>query len=160
MMGKRSRSHLDLLQPQVGMRVRKSQDRQKQSHDQHAKERNLSAGERVYAENFGKGARWLPGILKEANGPVSFTVELEDGHIIRRHSDHLRSCTDIPREEEQDFSDVLPQEPNESTPVEILEPPPLAENSTQDSIATHSTPKLRRSTRIHRPPTHYEPGLH
>ena len=136
-------SHLDLLQPQVGMRVQKScQDRQKESHDQHAKERNLSAGKRVYAENFGKVARWLPGILKEANGPVSFTVELQDGRIIRRHSDHLRSRTDIPREEEQDFSDVLPQEPNESTPVEILEPPPLAENSTQNSIATDSTPKL------------------
>ena len=81
MIGKRLRSHLDLLQPQVGMRIRKSQDRQKESHDQHAKERNLSAGKRVYAEDFGKGARWLPGILKEANGPVS-TVELQDGRII------------------------------------------------------------------------------
>ena len=91
---------------------------------------------------------------------MSFTVELQDGRIIRRHSDHLRSRTGIPREEEQDFSDDLPQEPNESTPVEILEPPPLAENSTQDSIATDSTPKLRRSTRIHRPPIRYEPGLH
>ena len=28
-MGKRLRSHLDLLQPQVGMRVRRNQDRQK-----------------------------------------------------------------------------------------------------------------------------------
>ena len=138
-MGNRLRSHLDLLQPQVGMRVRRNQDRQKESHDQHGKERDLSSGERVYAENFGKGARWLPGILKEANGPVSFTVELEDGRIIRRHSDHLRSRTDIPRAEEQDFSDDLPQvDPDESIPVEKSEPPPLAENSTQESIAPDS----------------------
>ena len=38
MMGKRLCSHFDSLQPQVGMRVRRNQDRQKESHDQHAKE--------------------------------------------------------------------------------------------------------------------------
>ena len=73
----------------------------------------------MYAEKFGKGPRWLPGILKDVNGPVSFTVELEDGHIIRRHSDHLRSHTDIPRGKEQDFSDDLPQDPDESIPEEV-----------------------------------------
>ena len=86
----------------------------------------------TYAENFGKGAHWLPGIVKEANGPA---VELEDGRIIRRHSDHLRSRTDIPKEEEQDFCDDLPQlDPDE--PPEPPEPPLLAENSTQESIST------------------------
>ena len=115
----------------------------------------------MYAENIGKGARWLPGILKEANGPVSFTVELEDGHIVQRHSDHLCSCTDISREEEQDFSDDLPQvDPDESIPVEKSEPPPLPENSTQQSIAPDFTPKIQCSTRIHRPPNRYQPGLH
>ena len=114
------------------------------------------SGKRVYAENFGKGACWLPGIVNEANGPVSFTVELEDGRIIRRHSDHLRTRTDIPRKEEQDFCDDLPQLDPDKPP----EPPPLAGNSTQESIPSDSTPNLRRSTRIRRPPNRYEPGLH
>ena len=51
----------------------------------------------MYAENIEKGARWLPGILKEANGPVSFMVELEDSHIIWHHSDHLHSRRHIRR---------------------------------------------------------------
>ena len=39
--------------------------------------------------NFGQGPPWLPGVIQESKGLVSYTVELEDGHVFRRHMDHL-----------------------------------------------------------------------
>ena len=74
--------------------MQQSQASQKQAHDWHAKERTLQEGEAVYASNFRRGQRWLPGILKESTGPTSFAVQLEDGQLLRRHQDHLiqQSC--------------------------------------------------------------------
>lgn len=47
-------------------------------------------GDRVFAKNFGQGQRWLPSVVTEVTGPVSYMVKLQDGRLIRRHQDHLR----------------------------------------------------------------------
>ena len=33
---------------------------------------------------------WLPGIIVQARGLVSYTVNLEDGRVVRCHIDHLQ----------------------------------------------------------------------
>ena len=47
-------------------------------------------GDKVYSKNFGQGPKWMPGVIAESTGPVSFLVRLGSGQVIRRHQDHLR----------------------------------------------------------------------
>ena len=44
----------------------------------------------MFAQNFGTGSKWLPSVVLEVTGPVSFLVKLQDGRLVRRHKDHLR----------------------------------------------------------------------
>lgn len=90
LLGRRPKSHLDLLRPDVGARVVRSQDEQKARRDQHATQRLLHPGDCVYVKNFATGSPWLPGVIRCRTGPVSFVVDLSDGRQIRRHQDHLR----------------------------------------------------------------------
>ena len=38
---------------------------------------------------------WLPGIICEVTGPVSYVIELTDGRTVRRHQDHVRRRHDV-----------------------------------------------------------------
>ena len=93
LLGRKPRSRLDLVYPEIGRKVRQSQASQKEAHDWHAKERTMQEGEAV----FRRGPRWLPGILKESTGPTSFAVQLEDGRFLRRHQDHLIQRSGVPQ---------------------------------------------------------------
>lgn len=98
--GRRLCSQLDLLQPDLGRRVRQEQDRQKRGHDVRSKSREFGVGDKVYARNYGSGPLWLPGTVLELCGAVSYSVQLEDGCQVRRHIDQLRtrackSCTRV-----------------------------------------------------------------
>ena len=79
LLGRKPRSRLDLVYPEIGRKVRQSQPSQKLAHDWHAKERTMKEGEAVYASNFRSGPKWMPGVLKQSAGPTSFLVQLEDG---------------------------------------------------------------------------------
>ena len=88
--GRRICTHLDLLKPSVTERVEQRQLQQKLSHDSSSRRMYFSKGETVYAQNFGTGQKWMPAVVQEVTGPVSFPVKLQDSHLIRRHQDHLR----------------------------------------------------------------------
>ena len=90
MFGRQLCSRLDLLRPSLESRVEHNQLRQKEGHDQHARERQFSVSDCVYVRNFGQGEVWLPGVISEVTGPVSYTIELTDGRTVRRHQDHVR----------------------------------------------------------------------
>ena len=77
--GRRPRSHLDLLKPDVSARVQDKQQAQKSSHDAHARERSFKVGDPVFARNFSTGSLWLPGKVMAVNGPLSYLITLEDG---------------------------------------------------------------------------------
>ncbi|KAL3976952.1 Rab-interacting lysosomal protein [Sarotherodon galilaeus] len=94
LMGRKPRSHLDLLRPDVGARVTQSQGEQKVRHDLHARGCVFKQGDCVYIKNFTGGSQWLPGVIHHSSGPVSFVVELLDGRRVRRHKDHVRARTD------------------------------------------------------------------
>ena len=87
MMGRRLRTQLDLLHPDTGREVQRSQDRQKLPHDSRANPRHLEAGKTIYARNYGRGPLWLAGVVIDQEGLVLFRVRLMDGRVIRRHSD-------------------------------------------------------------------------
>ena len=139
-MGRRLRTHLDLLRPNVAKRVQQNQEKQKEGHDRSVPDQNFAVGDRVWAKNFSPGThtRWLSGTVKEIQGARLFLVELQDGRIVRRHLDQVRSRSVAPDpstaspESEDDWVDLSPAD---STPVSMS-----AEQRPMD------VPQPRRST--------------
>ena len=72
LMGRRLRSRLDLLFPDVSQQVETQQQRQKHSHDSTKPKRTFSIGDLVYAENFSvpSTVKWLPGKVVQVTGPL------------------------------------------------------------------------------------------
>ena len=150
LLGRRPRSHLDVMHPQVDKRVHESQERQKANHDRCAKARTFMAGDKVYARNLTSGPAWLEGTVVSSCGPLSYLVDLSDGRTICRHIDHLRTRTaadssgvDIPGQDEDD---------------ELLSIP-SGEIVTTDEPDTDTAPEQpiapRRSSRERHPPDRY-----
>nr|XP_023665672.1 LOW QUALITY PROTEIN: uncharacterized protein K02A2.6-like [Paramormyrops kingsleyae] len=92
LMGRRPKSRLDLLRPDMKEKVGRKQEKQKEGHDLQARERLLKPGDNVYVRNFSSHPKqpWLPGVILMQNGPVSFVIKLTDGRVFRRHQDHVR----------------------------------------------------------------------
>ena len=101
MFGRRLKSHLDLLMPSVAARVNARQQQQKINHDSNCKLREFNIGENVYIRNFRGTPLWIPGVVDRYRGPVSYSVKLTDGTIVRRHVDHVRA-----RQSSDDIADV------------------------------------------------------
>ena len=112
MLGRRLRSKLDLLRPNIRTTVVRRQVAQKENHDGKRWLRTFDIDDEVYAQNFALGRPWLPGVICAVDGPVSYVVRLEDGRIWRRHIDQIRTRRrgsvehDLPPpdEVERDFS--------------------------------------------------------
>ena len=83
------RTRFDLLRPDVKSNVHLKQATQKAYHDKQATPRNLKIGEPVMAKDPQQG-NWCPGVITSINGPLSYTVRLDDGREWARHVDHLR----------------------------------------------------------------------
>ncbi len=137
--GRRPRSHLDLLHPDVARRVHHKQQKQVEHHDCHAKDRVIKVNDPVYIQNFASGEKWLSGIIVEKTGPVSFRVRLQDGRFVRRHVDHVRyrhtadgDKISVDSEEKVEANPVvLPIPEVDSPPVPFSEVilPPMSEST-------------------------------
>ncbi len=62
-MGRKLRSPLDLMKPDLHNRAEGRQESQKQAQDRHTQSCPLHVGEAVYANNFGQGPTGLPGYI-------------------------------------------------------------------------------------------------
>ncbi|KAK9400129.1 hypothetical protein NXF25_013148 [Crotalus adamanteus] len=62
--------------------------------------RQLLVGAPVWARNYGPGHTWVPASVSRITGPLSYEVALDNGRVLRRHIDQLRS--------RRDFSDETP----------------------------------------------------
>ncbi|XP_056118298.1 uncharacterized protein K02A2.6-like [Rhinichthys klamathensis goyatoka] len=152
LLGRKPKSHLDLLHPDVGEKVRIQQEKQKARHDKHARERCFGEGETVFVRNFARGQRWLPGAVLGKSGPRSCVVRLSDGRDVRRHQDHVRSrhveeqqeCEDqVERAEKRENSDVTAV----SVPLGALVPP-----GSVPTVPEETSETLRRSGRQKKAP--------
>ena len=97
-MGCKLCTHLELLVPDIGERVRKRQNLQKHSHDLHAKDQQFQENNPVLAKNFSQGPPWIIGKTVRKSGTATFLVELSDGRVICRHSDQLKLNSLDPQE--------------------------------------------------------------
>ena len=126
LMGRKPRSHLDLLQTDLSSKVVEKQAAQKKGHDQQAKERVFQKDDPVHAHNFGDGPRWVPGVIIAVNGPCMFEIKLDDGRTVRRHLNQVRLRTNTTCEQ---FDEPLPIN-LPSLPVEEQEAPEVTQSET------------------------------
>ena len=89
-LGRRLRTRLDLLLPDIRRKVTEKQLSQKIAHDRHASPRGLLVGQRVMARNMRPGERWVPATVLSKQGPVSYLVQRPSGEYWKGHIDHLR----------------------------------------------------------------------
>ena len=80
-MGRRPRSVLDLVKPNLNSKVKRKQTAY---HDQRAKDRNFQVGDSVYVRDLPSGKNWLKGAQR---GPISFVKS--NWKTVRRHIDHV-----------------------------------------------------------------------
>ena len=148
LMGRRPRSALDLLFPEVSSKVESQQCRQKKAHDSNAlPARSFSVNDPIFARNFTGGSpNWLPGRVTKVTGPLSYEVELLSGGTVRRHVDAVRrrepavSTTEPEQGSHDPFPDEFPSSPNPVPDPPAMPPIPQP---------------LRRSTRVSHPPNWY-----
>jgi len=178
--GRRLRSRLDLLKPDLYKRVEREQERQKEAHDRHSQDRSLLVGDAVYVRNFGRGPTWLAGQIIEQPGPRKYKIRLaDDGIVWCRHKDHVRRryvlsdshcepvplpvTVPIPSVPNSDDSGSVPQVAEGTSPAEDQEPRPPIHPATPEAAATAATetthsnvePTRRYPQRIRKPPDRY-----
>ena len=88
LLGRQPRTSLDLLIPDLSSKVKQKQQALKTHHDLKTKERTFQAGDTVSVCNF-PGDTWIQGIIDKPSDPLSFYVKLQDGRVIRQHTDHI-----------------------------------------------------------------------
>ena len=90
LMGRQLRTRWDLLKPDMSNTVRQRQEKQKERHDRHVRFRRFEVGQSVMVRNFGSGDSWIPAVVAEQLGPVTYLVDASGGRIWKRHVDHLK----------------------------------------------------------------------
>ena len=61
--GRRLRSRMDLLRPDIEAGVQAAQSKEKRQHDQHSQMRQLKVGDAVNVRNCPAGPKWIPGTV-------------------------------------------------------------------------------------------------
>ena len=166
LMGRRIRSRLDRLFPDLTERVEAQQGKQAKYHDSSKPLRSFKEGDLVYTKDFSTTpVTWVPGKITKKTSPLSYHVELLDRRVVRRHIDALRNReVQYPRppvvqdDSEDDF--YLPNvTPAAATPP--VHPPPAPANpaspirpARRRQAAAPSQP-TRSSARAHNPPDRF-----
>ena len=73
-MGRPLRTRLDLLKSNRDLQVLDQQAHQKATHDSHCKAQESVVGESVNAKNFCSGPQWIPRVVSDISGPLTYRV--------------------------------------------------------------------------------------
>lgn len=92
LLGRKLRSRLDLLKPNIEQKVAAKQQQQKNFHDTHCCERTFSVGECSYKNNA-KGQKWIPGSITKQTGPVSLKLSctMERSFVVIKTTQETRN---------------------------------------------------------------------
>ena len=88
LMGRRLRNRLDLLTPSLETHVEARQYSTMVSRTAHRGLRKFNAGDSVLARNFGRGGKWVRGVVTEVLGSRHYIVKVA-GNLWKRHIDQL-----------------------------------------------------------------------
>ena len=130
LMGRRLRTLLDRVRPNVADRVQSRQAQQKLHHDRHSRFAEFSVGEAVLARDFANGGGWRPGSIVGRRGAVSYDCSFDgDGRMMRRHVDQLRGLQRRGDEQRQEFRPLQ----------EGQEPEPESEQKSERQLEERAT---------------------
>ena len=97
LLGRRLKSALDHLKPDLCQRVEERQLKSKMCKDNHSVRKNFQEGDAVFARNYGSGNSWVPAMVEKVTGPVSLTVRVKHSGVLwRRQLDQVRSDSTVP----------------------------------------------------------------
>ena len=73
------RTRFDLVRPDRNREVSSKQAMHKKEHDIRSRMQEFYVGNRVLAQNFLDGDKWVPGVIVERKGPLSYIVPIRTG---------------------------------------------------------------------------------
>ena len=185
LLGRRPRSHLDLMNPDLAQKVLSNQLQQKHTHDNSKQARSFKVGEEVYVRSFNNINHWIPGSIIATTGPLSYKISLANGVVIKRHVDHVKARysrdqsfqvpasiphseiavrsqdqtnlepVNLPAEAIQNAGDLDPELHHDSRVRAPEAPTEHSEEIEVPDATTLTEQPLRRSTRIRHPPIRY-----
>ena len=129
---------------------------QKSAHDRRAYSRKWAVGDRVMARSLRPGLGWIPSIVTEVLGPVTYVVETEEGLHWKRHADQLKDwLPPVSLEDPNRVSEETQDSVAEDLPIELSMVPagsasdePAETNA--ESSASLSEPSSSQSDRVER----------
>jgi hypothetical protein len=140
--GRRLRTRLELLKPDIRASMDKANFRQQLQHDKSATPRSFKDSDAVWVLNP-SGSGYQPGEIHRRTGPLSYNVLMNE-KIVRKHADQLRlrsrraaDAPDVPDADASDENDVItpevpqppppPRQPEAPppSPIPVRQPPPL-----------------------------------
>ena len=159
LMGRKLRSRLDLVKPDLEHKVHTKQQEQKSNHDKKTKAREFYIGDAVYARNFARGAKWLSGQIVGKQSSILYEIEMLDGRVWRRHTDHLiyRSGSNVDDQVEKTSTDTPIIHPQDVVVPEGEGINVEQEIDVEQPVAQIQQPQqnVRRSHREIKPPNRY-----
>ena len=151
------RTRFDLMMPNTKQQVTSKQADQKQHHDKHSRSQPMFPGTSVFVREYNGPHKWIPGVILQKLGPVTFSVAINNGRTVKRHIDQLRhrivtpKAIATPATTSSDTIDIdtYPYSPPEDTTV--------SETTTEQHTtnpATTEPPEGYYPLRQRRPPDH------
>ncbi|KAL1276414.1 hypothetical protein QQF64_036037 [Cirrhinus molitorella] len=141
------RTRLDLLKPQKTKGTVQAQQNIQMERRLKVKHRCFRPGDKVLARNYGRGARWLSAVVIAQTGPVSYTAELADDHLIwKRHVDQLLAANACDNKDEPVTADpylkIAPDyhqlSEHSSTPTLEKAPPETSPSQVKETVPSTS----------------------
>ena len=88
MHGSLLRTRLDLLKPDLRKKVQENQTSQSKTRESY-KPRQFNIGQKVLVRNYREGEKWIPGIITNKEGSVSYEIKMKNGELLRRHIEQI-----------------------------------------------------------------------
>lgn len=121
----------------------------------------------VWCRNYSTGPKWIEGTVVKKNGPLSYSIQLKDSRVVKRHLDQIRKRIDPkwndfnvsenePNMAENDEPDADFEEISNDENQNIKDEPRHESPVIESSVSDNDTP--RRSSRVRRPPNYYDPA--
>ena len=66
-----------------------NQQKQEDRHDQRSRERNFAVGDGVFVRNYHQGDQWLPGVIEQKTGPVSYRFSCQWKEVLNLYTYEL-----------------------------------------------------------------------
>jgi transposase InsO family protein len=122
-MGRRLRSRLDLLKPDIRANLDSANYRQQLYHDRDSESRSFQQNDPVWILNT-TGVGYQPGKIHRRTGPLSYECKL-NGRTVRKHADQLRFRRVADGEADESVNDGDQSDADELQIPQPFPPPPL-----------------------------------